>query len=58
MRVRLEEAELWPYYDDWSGHGKPDYDIEIPDELFTKYEIARNKFFCVLNELQEFLGDS
>lgn len=58
MRVQLSTDELYPYYEDWHGFGKPDFDLEVPDELFNRYEKAKGDFFTVLYELKEFLGDT
>jgi hypothetical protein len=58
MRVQLSSEELWPYYDDWHGYGRPDFDVDVPDDLFNRYEKARGEFFTVLEELKEFLRDT
>lgn len=57
MRVQLSTDELYPYYEDWHGFGTPDFDLDVPDELFHRYAKAKGDFFTVLNELKGFLGD-
>jgi hypothetical protein len=57
MRVQIERAELWFYYDDWNGYGKPDFDVEIPDDLYNEYEKKRNDFLSILQDLRTYLKD-
>lgn len=56
-KVKIKKEELWPYYDDWSGYGKPDWDIEIPTELWERYQKSMYDFFSVLDELKTVLKD-
>ena len=37
MRVKLSHAELYPYYAEWHGYGTPDFDLDIPDDLYQRY---------------------
>lgn len=57
MKVQLDKQELWPYYEEWSGFGRPDYDLEIPEDLYTEYKQKKGDFFIVLDKMAEFLND-
>jgi len=56
-KVKISREELWYYYDDWGGYGKPDLDVEIPTELWEEYKKSMSAFFSILDELKTFLKD-
>ena len=57
MRVKLGLGELHPVYYDQSGFNYPDYDVEVPDELWYTYKEALSRFTDKLEQLKEFISD-
>ena len=55
MKIKLESEELWPYFEEWCGYGDPEYDVEIPDELWESYSKALGTFREELNKMKTFL---
>jgi len=57
MKIKLESEELWPYFEEWCGYGNPEYDVEIPDELWESYSKALDTFMKELNKMKTFLNE-
>ena len=57
IKVKLEREELWPYYTTWSGYGKPQFDLEVPEDLWNRYHTALGVFLGTLSEFKIFLKD-
>lgn len=62
MLVKLDKCALWPYYEEsyykeYHGHRKPDFEVEIPDDLWGYYVETKKDFFGALQEIKEYLKD-
>jgi len=56
-KVKLEKNELWPYYKVYRGKYTPDFHVEIPEELWNRYETTLHEFLDALAKLKVFLKD-
>lgn len=57
MRVQLSTDEWYPIYEVWHGFGNPEFDLDIPDELWNEYLTAMGNYLNAKSKLREFLGN-
>ena len=57
MLVKLDKCELWPYYEEYHGYMIPDFEVDIPDDLWNYYVETKKDFFGALQEIKEYLKD-